>query len=234
MRHRLVRAVTGAVGAGILVWGVTACGTSTSEKTDGGGDAQPAKAAATGTPSPAASAGAAPGSAAKAAGSIGGDGTPCRLPVSFDLAQDWKPKAVTHAEDDQFAALFKQGGLTLACEIDAKPAGNMGFLRVWVADKPAGPGDARKVLESFMGGEKAKGAPVYSEVRAGEGGTALPAVEAVYETAPLDEAKKEGAFAVVTPGGAAVVVHLGGLDSAEHEAMQPAYRLARQSLKPGS
>ncbi|NXY93301.1 hypothetical protein HYE82_02510 [Streptomyces sp. BR123] len=234
MRRRLVRAVTGVVGAGILAVGVAACAASPSQNADGGGDAQPAKAAATGTPSPAASAGDAAGSAARAAGSIGGDGTPCRLPVSFDLAQDWKPKAVTHAEDDRFAALFKQGGLTLACEIDAKPAGNTGFLRVWVADKPAGAGDARKVLESFMSGERTKGAPVYSEVRAGEGGAALPAVEAAYETAPLDEAKKESAFAVVTPGGASVVVHLGGLDTAEHEAMQPAYRLARQSLKPGS
>ncbi|MFD0267329.1 lipoprotein [Streptomyces sp. NPDC127106] len=234
MRRGLVRAVTGVVGAGILVVGGTACGSSTSEKAAGGGDEQPAQAAATGTPSPAAGAGAAAGAGVKAAGSVGGDGTPCRLPVSFDLVQDWKPKAVTHAEDDEFAALFKQGGMTLACEIDAKPAGNFGFLRVWVADKPAGPGDARKVLESFMAGEKTKGTPAYAEVRAGTGGAALPAVEAAYETAPLDEAKKESAFAVVTPDGAAVVVHLGGLDSAEHEAMRPAYRLAQQSLKPGS
>ncbi|MEU2392858.1 lipoprotein [Streptomyces sp. NPDC007369] len=230
MRRELARAVTGVVGAGVLLAGVTACASSKSEKAAGGGDAQPAQAAATGTPNPAAGAGA----AAEAAGSIGGDGTPCRLPVSFDLVQDWRPKAVTHAEDDRFAALFKQGGMTLACEIDAKPAGNIGFLRVWTADEPAGPGDARKVLESFMAGEKTKGAPAYTEVRAGTGSAALPAVEAAYETAPLDEAKKESAFAVVTPGGAAVVVHLGGLDSAEHEAMQPAYRLARQSLKPGS
>ncbi|MGW4687027.1 lipoprotein [Streptomyces sp. NPDC004244] len=231
MRRGLVRAATGVVGAGILAVGATACGTSTTGGAPDGGEAQPAKGAATAAPpSPAASKGG--GTGVKAAGSVGGAGSPCRLPVTFDLAKDWKPKAVTHAEDDQFASLFKQGGTTLACEIDAKPAGNLGFLRVWIADAPAAPGDARTVLEAFMAGEKTTGAPAYTELRTGTGGAALPAVEAAYETAPLDEAKKERAFAVVTPGGAAVVVHLGGFDSGEHEAMLPAYRLAQQSLGP--
>ncbi|MFG2296283.1 lipoprotein [Streptomyces sp. NPDC048603] len=210
--------------------GLTACGSSEPETAKAGGNAQDPKPAASGTASPATS----PAAGAKAGGSVGGDGTPCRLPVSFDLAKDWKPKAVTHAADDQFASLFKQGGMTLACEIDAKPAGNIGFLRVWVADKPAAPGEARKVLESFMTGEKAKGAPAYTDLKAGTGGSTLPAVQVAYETAPLDEPKKESAFAVVTPGGAAVVVHLGGLDTAEHEQMLPAYRLAQQSLKAGA
>lgn len=74
--------------------------------------------------------------------------------------------------------------MTLACEIDAKPAGNIGFLRVWVADEPAAPGDARKVLEAFMAGEKAKGTPVYTDLKAGPAGAALPAVQAAYETDP--------------------------------------------------
>lgn len=219
----------GALGTGALVVlaaGLTACGPSSSAKGPAAEGAQDPK------PTASASAGAGPADGFKAAGSVGGDGTACGLPVSFDVAQDWKPKAVTHAEDDQFASLFKQGGTTLACEIDAKPAGMIGFLRVWVADGPAAPGDARTVLEAFMAGEKAKGAPVYTEVRAGTGsGTALPAVQVSYETAPLDEPKKESAFAAVTPGGKAVVIHLGGLDSAEHDRMLPALRLAQQSLK---
>ncbi|MEV7616877.1 lipoprotein [Streptomyces sp. NPDC089799] len=234
MRRGAVRAAVGAIGAAVLVAGLTACGTSQPDGAKAGGGAQDPKPAATGTASPTAgTAGAAgTGEGAKAAGSVGGDGSECRLPVSFALAKDWKPKPVKVEADDQFAALFKQGGMTLACEIDAKPAGNIGFLRVWVADKPAAPGDARKVLEGFMSGEKAKGAPVYTDLKAGTGASALPAVQAAYETAPLDEAKKESAFAVVTPAGAAVVVHLGGLDSVEHDQMLPAYRLAQQSLKP--
>ncbi|MFE9467767.1 lipoprotein [Streptomyces virginiae] len=212
-----------AIGVAALVVGVTACGPSEQQKATAAGGAQ--------DPKPAASAGASAGAAgaAMAAGSVGGDGTPCPLPVSFDLAKGWQPKAVTHAEDDQFAALFKQGGTSLACEIDAKPTGNIGFLRVWVADKPAAPRDALKVLEAFMAGEKVQGAPVYTDLKAGS--AALPAVQASYETAPLDEPKKESAFAAVTPGGRAVVIQLGGLDSDEHEQMLPAFRLAQQSLK---
>ncbi|MER5934053.1 lipoprotein [Streptomyces sp. NPDC002054] len=194
---------------------LTACGES-----DGKAKGAASVSAAAST-APSASASAAP----KAAAAVGGDGTACKLPVAFDLAADWKPKAVTHQDDEQFAALFKQGGLTLQCEIDAKPAGNIGFLRVWTADKAAG--NARQVLEAFVGEEKATGTPVYTDVSAGK----LQGVEAAYVTSPLDEPKKEHAFAVVTPGGAAVVVQLGGLDSAEHDAMLPAYRLAQQTLK---
>ncbi|WP_246042544.1 MULTISPECIES: lipoprotein [Streptomyces] len=205
--------------------GLAACGPAESKGASAAGASQASSA---GTPAPSADA----ASAAPPAGSAGAAGSPCTLPVAFDLAQDWKPKAVTHAGDEEFAALFKQGGTTLACEIDAKPAGHLGFLRVWVADTPTAAGDARRVLEAFMAGEKAKGAPAYADLRAGTGDSSLPAVEARYETAPLDEPKKERALAVVTPGGKAVVLQLGGFDTAEHDAMLPAYRMAVRSLRP--
>ncbi|MBD3579489.1 MULTISPECIES: lipoprotein [Streptomyces] len=214
-----------AVGAAVLLAGLAACGPAESKGATGAGASE---ASAAGTPAPTAGA----ASAAPPAGSVGTAGSPCTLPVAFDLARDWKPKAVTHADDEEFAALFKQGGTTLACEIDAKPAGHLGFLRVWVADAPAAAGDARRVLEAFMTGEKAKGAPAYADLRAGTGDGSLPAVEARYETAPLDEPKKERAVAVVTPGGKAVVLQLGGFDTAEHDAMLPAYRQTLQSLRP--
>ncbi|MHC6624742.1 lipoprotein [Streptomyces globosus] len=221
MRGTGVKAVAGAV----LLAGLAACGPAESKGAAGAG---PSQASAAGTPAP----GAGAASAAPPAGSAGAAGSPCTLPVAFDLARDWKPKAVTHADDEEFAGLFKQGGTTLACEIDAKPAGHLGFLRVWVADAPAAAGDARRVLEAFMAGEKAKGAPAYADLRAGTGDSSLPAVEAQYETAPLDEPKKERALAVVTPGGRAVVLQLGGFDTAEHDAMLPAYRQALRSLRP--
>lgn len=217
----LMRATVGVVGSVVLMGALTACGESGSGSGSGSGAKATAAASASAAPSTPAA-----GSGAKAAGSVGGDGTACKLPVSFDLMANWKPKAVTHQDDEQFAALFKQGGLTLQCEIDAKPAGTIGFLRVWTADKAAG--NARQVLETFMGEEKATGTPpVYTDVPAGT----LQGVEVAYETSPLDEPKKEHAFAVVTPGGAAVVLQLGGLDSTEHDAMLPAFRLAQQSLK---
>ncbi|MCB5168438.1 lipoprotein [Streptomyces bambusae] len=218
-----MRTVTGVLMAGAVLPGLTACG-----------PAQPESAASSGgplDPKPSATAGAEGAKPAGSAKSVGGAGSPCRLPVTFTLAQDWKPKAITYDKDDRFASLFEQGGTTLACEIDAKPAGNIGFLRVWVADRPAASGDARTVLRSFMADEKPTGKPpVYTTVQAGPAG--LHAAEVGYTTSPLDEPKQERAFAVVTPRGEAVVVHLGGLDTEEHQDMLPAYRLALQSLKP--
>ncbi|MGW7055436.1 lipoprotein [Streptomyces sp. NPDC054887] len=156
---------------------------------------------------------------------VGSAGTPCALPVSFRTAADWTAEKVTAGdEDDAFASLARQGSVKLVCEIDAKPAGNIGFLRVWTG---AGGGTPREVLESFMADEKNAGTVRYRETKAGE----LPATEVTYLVTSefQDEPKKERALAVVAPGGA-VVLHLGGLDTAEHEQMLPAYDLARSTM----
>jgi hypothetical protein len=52
--------------------------------------------------------------AASSGGTIGAAGSACELPVTFDLAKSWKAEAVE--------APLSQGPVTLACEIDAKPA----------------------------------------------------------------------------------------------------------------
>lgn len=166
------------------------------------------------------------GDAAKAAakgGTVGGAGSPCALPVSFDLAADWKPKAVK--EDKQFG-LTKQGPVTLVCEIDAKPAGNVGFLRVWTGGRAGD--DSRKALEAFVAEEaKSRDKVAYAQIKAGE----YAATEVTYLNTNefLDAPKKERALALTTPEGV-VVVHLGGLDNEEHEGMLPAYELAKKSL----
>ncbi|MEV5973826.1 lipoprotein [Streptomyces sp. NPDC051921] len=163
---------------------------------------------------------------AAAAGSLGGAGTACDLPVSFSLAKGWKPKAVEKPEDPEFAELTRQGPAFVRCEVDAKPAGNIGFLRVWTAPKDKGP--ARAALLAFVKAQDKTSGALYKKTQAG----ALPAVEAVYtaHSEALDEKKQERAFAVDTPKGP-VIVHLGGLDSQEHKEMLPAYELAKQSLK---
>ncbi|KUJ67077.1 hypothetical protein ACZ90_31945 [Streptomyces albus subsp. albus] len=171
--------------------------------------------------------------AASSGRQIGAKGSACRLPVTFALAASWKPKAVEPAKpDDPLAELTQQGETQLVCEIDAKPAGNVGFLRVWTGPAKAGGGDARKVLEGYLA---AKGAgdvrkPKYHQVTVGKKGT-LPATEVVYTTYSklMEESKQERALALMTPGGA-VVLHLGGMDSGEHQAMLPAYELAKSSL----
>ncbi|MFF3319712.1 lipoprotein [Streptomyces sp. NPDC003035] len=164
---------------------------------------------------------AAPKAAARA--SLGAPGTACPLPVSFDLAARWKPKAVQATDDEVFAALGKQGPATMVCEIDAKPAGNIGYLRVWSAGK----GEARTALEGFVKAEENTSKVVYKETKAG----ALPATEVTYtvHNEIMEESKEERAFAVSTPKGV-VIVHLGGLDTQEHREMLPAYELARSSV----
>jgi hypothetical protein len=161
-------------------------------------------------------------------GSIGGPGSACALPVTFDLAASWKPAAVQVVEDDALSGLTKQGPVTLVCEIDAKPAGNIGFLRVWTGDRTAG--TPRQVLKAFLAADPNAGRGTYTDLKAGS----LTAAEVGYTVSSelLDEPKKERAFAVSTPSGP-VVVHLGGLDSQEHQEMLPAYELAKKSVRLG-
>ncbi|MFK4268076.1 lipoprotein [Streptomyces milbemycinicus] len=169
---------------------------------------------------------------AAASGELGGRDTACALPVRFSLAKSWKPEAVKElagADPELGSTLLSQGPVTLVCEIDAKPAGHIGFLRVWTGDKgkAAAGSEPRQLLKAFMAGEKGVRDARYSDVKAGD----LPAAEISYilDNPDLDESKRERALAVVTPKGG-VVLHLGGLDSDEHDAMLPAYELAKQTM----
>ncbi|MDV9191749.1 lipoprotein [Streptomyces sp. SR27] len=162
---------------------------------------------------------------AEAGAVVGGRGSACALPVSFSAAAKWVAKTVAGADDPEFAALTRQGPATVRCEVDAKPAGHLGYLRVWTAGK----GPARVALEGFVKGEPNGSKAVYRETRAGQ----LAATEVTYTVFNklMEESKEERAFAVATPKGT-VIVHLGGLDTDEHRAMLPAYELARTTLKP--
>ncbi|KQX13736.1 hypothetical protein ASC82_07280 [Streptomyces sp. Root431] len=219
MEHRIRIMVPAAA---LLVGGVlTGCGEAEPlpEITQG---ARPTTAPATTAPeAPEASA------SAVAGASLGGPGTACALPVSFTLAEQWEPEAVKDPENPDFAALMRQGPATVRCEADAKPSGHVGYLRVWTAE---GKGPARTTLEGFVKAEKGSSAAVYRETKAGT----LPATEVTYtvHNEVMEETKEERAFAVATPKGT-VIVHLGGLDTAEHRAMLPAYELARTTLKLG-
>lgn len=172
----------------------------------------------------------APAAAVPKAGAdrIGGAGTPCTLPVAFDVAKDWRPKPVTADTAAELGPFANRGPLTVVCEVDAKPAGMIGFLRVWTG-KPGG-GAPRQVAEAFIAGDSTVTKSEYRTVRAGS----LDAVEVVYTTYSklLEQSKEEHALAVVTPQGP-VVLHLGGLDSDEQREMLPAYELAKQSLALG-
>ncbi|MFJ1807162.1 MULTISPECIES: lipoprotein [unclassified Streptomyces] len=170
---------------------------------------------------------------AQRGGSIGAPGSACELPVTFDIAEFWKAEAVDAQEEtaatgdpaDLADAFLRQGPVTMACEVDAKPAGKIGFLRVWTGEP--GDADARAVLEGFVAAEKQASGAKYRTFEAGD----ITGTEVEYVTTSelLEETKKEHALAVTTSGGP-VVLHLGGMDTAEHEAMLPAYELAKSTL----
>ncbi|MFE6176910.1 lipoprotein [Streptomyces sp. NPDC056464] len=177
----------------------------------------------------------------KSGGSIGAAGSACELPVTFDIAEDWKAEAIDDGTggggedsaepDSELAqevadALLHQGPVTAACEVDAKPAGNIGFLRVWTGE--AADDDARAVLEAFVKAENGASKAKYSTFGAG----GLKGVEVKYLVTSelLEETKEETALAVSTKQGP-VVIHLGGMDTDEHRAMLPAYELAKRTLQ---
>jgi hypothetical protein len=143
--------------------------------------------------------------------------------VSFDVAAKWKANQVESLEAG--GALANQGAFAMACEIDAKPAGNLGFLRVWTSTKT---GPARKALEEFLAADRNITVPEIRDVTV----AGASAAEATYvRDNPTAEIKKRERILVVpTPDGAALL-HLGGLDDEEHEQMLPAYVLAKQTMK---
>ncbi|WP_327596398.1 lipoprotein [Streptomyces chartreusis] len=180
--------------------------------------------------------------AVKSGGTIGAAGSACPLPVTFDIAKDWEAEAIDTGTDGGDAsaepdsglaqeladALLHQGPVTAACEVDAKPAGNIGFLRVWTG-KP-GDDDARAVLKEFVAAEKGASKAKYSAFEAG--GLSGAEVKYLVTSELLEETKEESAVAVTTEWGP-VVIHLGGMDTDEHRAMLPAYELAKRTLRVG-
>lgn len=161
-------------------------------------------------------------------GSVGGAGSGCELPVTFDLAKDWKPQAVTIDPDSVVAELGTQGPVSMVCEIDAKPAGHIGFLRVWQGK--GADASAREALAGFVEADENASKAAYRQVTVGK--LTLTEVSYTFHSKLMDENRPSRAFAVATPEGP-VVVHLGGLDSAEHGGMLPAYELAKKSVRLG-
>lgn len=147
---------------------------------------------------------------APAGGTIGGAG-PCPLPVTMSIAKDWKPKAVP-------SGTYDIGGAQLACEVDAKPAGHVGFLRVYVTPGPAEP---KALLAKFLADAKQRKEDQYRD--------SAPGVELTYVSTQGDPVRRR-AYAIPATGHTVVVV-LDAFDSEEYDAMVGAFLLAQHSLR---
>ncbi|MBB4752785.1 lipoprotein [Actinoplanes lobatus] len=181
----------------------------------------------TSSPTPQAEAPSAPGAAA--AVRVGPAGSACELPVSFELAEDWEPKAVDVEALGELAELARVGVFNVRCEIDAKPAGNIGFLRVHVAGGLSGaPRDHLKMfVKASSRGQEVSGA-TYSDVQIGGGQAAEVTWESYNKV--LDHKSKYSAFALNTKDGA-MVVQLSPFGADEHPGMLPAFQLAERTLE---
>lgn len=144
---------------------------------------------------------------------VGAPDTACPLPVIVDLPDKWKP---VHLDEGEFS----QGGLDNVCEIDAKPAGSIGFLRVWV-----GPASTpRTALESFVADQKNAGDPRYRDTTVGKG-------SGVEVTWVDPESGRHRAFAMSTPL-KTVMISAGTIDDDEYLRILPALLLAKETLTP--
>ncbi|RSM87863.1 hypothetical protein DMH04_09025 [Kibdelosporangium aridum] len=161
--------------------------------------------------------------AASSAGRVGGADSACKLPLSFDLADKWKPKAIE--DPASLGSLVSQGGFTAACEIDAKPAGHLGFLRIWTSTKT---GSARAALDEFLAADRHITVPEHSETQVAS--TTAAEVTYIRDNPNAEVKKRERLLSVPTPSGA-VLLALGGFDDEEHKNMLPAYELAKKSLR---
>ncbi|WP_422755142.1 lipoprotein [Micromonospora sp. WMMD708] len=151
---------------------------------------------------------------AAAATTVGPKGSACTLSMTFSVPAKWKAKAVKGGAD------FTLGPAVPLCEIDAKPAGHIGFLRVWqiTGATPLNPQDTvDKYLAAFGDGAKEQ---QYRRTKAGP----LDAFEATW----TEDGERNRAILVSTLYGK-LMITLDGLDTEEFEAMLPAYQLAKSS-----
>jgi hypothetical protein len=185
----------------------------------GGSSRPPAGPAAGAASSPAAGAASGPADdwADPAPARAGGRSTPaCDLPVAFDVATGWVAKPV--AAD---AAAAWGGPHRVVCEIDGKPAGVIGFIRVYAATG----GDVRNALQEHLRAPSRADEQRFRPI----GTPAGLASEVAYRGAE----SPVRVFAV-TVGSHSVLVDWAGLDEEEHRGGLPAYVLARGSIGPRS
>lgn len=150
---------------------------------------------------------------ATAATTVGPEGSACTLSMTFSVPAKWKAKAV------KGGAEFGLGPAVPLCEIDAKPAGNIGFLRVWqiTGATPLNPQDT---VDKYLAAFDTPKEQQYRRTKAGP----LDAFEATW----TEDGERKRAILVSTLYGK-LMITLGGLDTEEFEAMLPAYQLAKSS-----
>ena len=146
------------------------------------------------------------------AGGKTGPGTACPQALTFDVPAGWKLTG-------DFTAVggLTLGGLDLVCELDGKPAGVLGIMRVF----KGATGDLRAIGARYV----ADWAPTATEVEYRDAKVG-PADGVEISFRSLDHYTRDF---LVESGPTVYLVDWGGLDSDAHTAGLPAYVLARTS-----
>ncbi|MFD5557445.1 lipoprotein [Streptomyces sp. NPDC127068] len=154
-------------------------------------------------------------------GTVGGEGSGCALPVSFDVARGWEPGATGASQDPKVS-------FSLVCEVKGTTA--PGLLRVWAGGRSGD--DPERALRAFVDDFVIRLARAeYAGVEAGE----FTGTEVVYtekDRAGTALPQKSRAFAVRS-GEGVVIVHLWGTAGAE-AGMRTAYELAKRTVRPST
>ncbi|NYF54517.1 lipoprotein [Micromonospora purpureochromogenes] len=150
---------------------------------------------------------------AAAGTTVGPEGSTCPLPITFSVPPKWKVKAVTSGKD------FQIGPAVPLCEIDAKPAGHIGFLRVWRIEG-ATPRTPQITLDKFIDDYGPARERQYRRTKAGP----LDSFEASWAG---DDGRKRAILVSSLYG--KILITLGASDYEELIPILPAYQLAKSS-----
>lgn len=150
--------------------------------------------------------------------SAAGSAEDCLTPVVFDLPKAWEPDAVDASTDDT------RTRPDLLCEVDGKPAGTVGFIRLSIDETPDG--DAKAELQAHASESENPHDVEYREVKVG--GQPGWEVSYLFDVPEFDEENRSRSFAVVI-GGQLVRVDLDAPVESYVDVL-PAYLLARDTL----
>ncbi|GAA2512640.1 hypothetical protein GCM10010201_05040 [Pilimelia columellifera subsp. columellifera] len=157
---------------------------------------------------------------------VGPKGSTCELPVSFAAPKDWKIKKTT-LDGGPLDDLAREGGFTVACEIDAKPAGVLGLMQVFRQDEPGA--ELKAAVDGHL---KAQEGVVKRQDRTVTAG-GLPALEVSYGSYSkvLEVTRLKRALAVQLPNKEIILLSIGGLDEEEHLGLLSGLRLAHAGMR---
>ena len=151
--------------------------------------------------------------AGTSAAEVGPTGSACPMPVTFGVADKWKPTAVSDGTS-------KSG--ELLCEISARATGQTGFIRIYrMTEVP----DAQAALTRYTS------RPTYSDIKFTDITTGAGAGKQVTYTIDSSGTTLPGmVFAAPVPGGA-VLISLDAIDEDTQKANMSAFELAKSTLK---